>query len=147
MNNDREARIRARAHELWERDGRPDGLHDDHWHRAAHEVASESTSTSEDTDRAPDAGGTGVLDAITSPGGGMMPSGRTESSGSPALASEGAGTQLDNNGGAGQAASVTGAIAGAPLGTGGGGAATGAAAGIGIAAGIAGVRERSSKSK
>ncbi|HEV7690573.1 MAG TPA: DUF2934 domain-containing protein [Hyphomonadaceae bacterium] len=31
----REARIRAKAHELWEEAGRPEGRHDEHWMKAA----------------------------------------------------------------------------------------------------------------
>ena len=31
----REERIRAKAHELWEEAGRPDGQADDHWLKAA----------------------------------------------------------------------------------------------------------------
>lgn len=35
---DREERIRARAHELWELEGRPDGAGDRHWLQAAAEI-------------------------------------------------------------------------------------------------------------
>lgn len=38
MTNDREERIRERAHEIWEQEGRPQGRHDDHWERATREV-------------------------------------------------------------------------------------------------------------
>lgn len=34
MTNERDDRIRRRAHEIWESEGRPHGRHDDHWHRA-----------------------------------------------------------------------------------------------------------------
>ncbi len=36
--SDREARIRRRAHQIWEREGRPDGHHDRHWHQAVREI-------------------------------------------------------------------------------------------------------------
>lgn len=36
-----EERIRCRAHQLWEEEGRPDGRHDDHWERARQLVAIE----------------------------------------------------------------------------------------------------------
>jgi hypothetical protein len=35
---DREDRIRQRAHELWEAEGRPDGQADRHWSRAAEDL-------------------------------------------------------------------------------------------------------------
>jgi hypothetical protein len=35
---DREDRIRQRAHEIWEREGRPDGKAESHWHRAAQDL-------------------------------------------------------------------------------------------------------------
>ena len=42
MTPDREERIRQRAHELWERDGRPHGRHDDHWQQAREEIEAEA---------------------------------------------------------------------------------------------------------
>ena len=41
MAEDLEDRIRRRAHEIWEREGRPDGRHDDHWTLAKEEIAIE----------------------------------------------------------------------------------------------------------
>jgi hypothetical protein len=38
---DREARIRARAHRMWEEEGRPEGRSDVHWDKAAELVAIE----------------------------------------------------------------------------------------------------------
>lgn len=40
--NDPHERIRHRAHEIWEREGRPHGQHDEHWIRAEREVLAES---------------------------------------------------------------------------------------------------------
>ena len=37
--DEREASIRARAHELWEREGRPNGRHAEHWAQAELELA------------------------------------------------------------------------------------------------------------
>jgi DUF2934 family protein len=34
-------RIRRRAHEIWEREGRPEGRHEEHWARASREVEAE----------------------------------------------------------------------------------------------------------
>ena len=36
-----EERIRRRAHEIWEREGRPEGRHEEHWARARREVEAE----------------------------------------------------------------------------------------------------------
>ena len=35
---DREDRIRRRAYDLWEQEGRPEGAHERHWHQAARDV-------------------------------------------------------------------------------------------------------------
>jgi hypothetical protein len=41
-DQDRQERIRRRAHEIWEREGRPDGQHEAHWQKAAQELESET---------------------------------------------------------------------------------------------------------
>ncbi|HEY2704020.1 MAG TPA: DUF2934 domain-containing protein [Candidatus Dormibacteraeota bacterium] len=41
MNTAIEERIRSRAYELWEAEGRPEGREVDHWLRAAQEVSGE----------------------------------------------------------------------------------------------------------
>ena len=41
MADDLESRIRARAHQIWEREGRPDGRAQDHWELASEEIAIE----------------------------------------------------------------------------------------------------------
>ena len=41
---DREDRIRQRAHELWESEGRPDGQADRHWSRAAEDLDREDAA-------------------------------------------------------------------------------------------------------
>lgn len=38
---DREVRIRERAYALWERAGRPEGSHDEHWQAAEREIDAE----------------------------------------------------------------------------------------------------------
>jgi len=38
---DRDARIRRRAHKIWEQEGQPDGLAEQHWERAAQDLARE----------------------------------------------------------------------------------------------------------
>jgi len=42
----REEKIRHRAYELWEQDGRPSGRADDYWHRAEREIRAESADRS-----------------------------------------------------------------------------------------------------
>lgn len=41
MNDQREQRIRERAHQIWEREGRPDGQEQSHWERASREIDEE----------------------------------------------------------------------------------------------------------
>lgn len=38
MTDDREEKIRKRAHELWLQEGQPDGKPDDHWYQAEREI-------------------------------------------------------------------------------------------------------------
>lgn len=42
MTADREGSIRAKAHALWEKEGRPEGSHERHWAEAEREVATET---------------------------------------------------------------------------------------------------------
>jgi Protein of unknown function (DUF2934) len=39
--SDRETRVRERAHQLWEQEGRPHGRDSDHWEQAAREIDAE----------------------------------------------------------------------------------------------------------
>ncbi|MGQ3295251.1 MAG: DUF2934 domain-containing protein, partial [Shinella sp.] len=41
MTNDREEKIRARAYEIWQREGSEDGVALDHWIQAQEEVDAE----------------------------------------------------------------------------------------------------------
>lgn len=56
MQGDREERIRRRAHEIWEREGRPEGEHDAHWARACAEI--------DDEDRAGDVSAANVVKKV-----------------------------------------------------------------------------------
>jgi hypothetical protein len=38
-------RIRQRAQEIWEREGRPDGCHNEHWAQARREIEAESVGS------------------------------------------------------------------------------------------------------
>ena len=42
MDQDREERVRARAYEIWEREGRQEGSHEAHWQQAERELQEES---------------------------------------------------------------------------------------------------------
>jgi len=42
MHHDDQDLIRARAHEIWEREGRPEGRHIEHWEMASAEIAAEA---------------------------------------------------------------------------------------------------------
>lgn len=50
--SERDERIRQRAYAIWEREGRPEGLKDRHWHQAAEEVASEEKAGSQGAEEA-----------------------------------------------------------------------------------------------
>ena len=43
MTDDTEARIRERAHKIWEAEGRPEGRADDHWELASELIAIEDS--------------------------------------------------------------------------------------------------------
>jgi hypothetical protein len=55
MNLKRDERIRERAHQIWEREGREEGSHDAHWQRAERELDEEEreggTESSQDEPR------------------------------------------------------------------------------------------------
>jgi hypothetical protein len=38
VTDDKQDRIRQRAHEIWEKAGRPEGAHQEHWEQATAEV-------------------------------------------------------------------------------------------------------------
>ncbi|MER9087193.1 DUF2934 domain-containing protein [Mesorhizobium sp. M0847] len=38
MTDDKQDRIRQRAHEIWEKAGRPEGAHQEHWEQATAEA-------------------------------------------------------------------------------------------------------------
>jgi hypothetical protein len=65
-------RIRTRAHEIWEREGRPDGQQQVHWDQAEREIAAEESSSPTATNadpsptvNAPDKGGIGPAEAAS----------------------------------------------------------------------------------
>jgi len=41
MSTEKQRQIEQRAYALWQAEGRPDGKHEEHWRRAAHEVEAE----------------------------------------------------------------------------------------------------------
>ncbi len=44
MTSDAEEKVRARARQIWEREGRPDGRHEEHWAQAQHEIENEDAA-------------------------------------------------------------------------------------------------------
>lgn len=50
MPEDRESRIHKRAHELWEKEGRPEGRHDEHWRQASQEIGGEPSQQQHGSD-------------------------------------------------------------------------------------------------
>ncbi|MGK9171026.1 DUF2934 domain-containing protein [Inquilinus limosus] len=97
MDTSLEDRIRARAHEIWESEGRPSGRDREHWERALREV--QAGETSESADIAPPEGTTGA--GIAS---GLAPDGTTPGRG-PA-----AGLGSIGTGGASTASTSSGSI-------------------------------------
>ncbi len=53
MDSDKEARIRQRAYEIWQREGRPHGRDAEHWQQAEAEIMAEAAVAADrDSDRA-----------------------------------------------------------------------------------------------
>jgi hypothetical protein len=73
MTEDREDRIRKRAHEIWEREGRPEGRQEEHWRQASQEVGEElfGQQGATDAQERPGALDGGLLppDGLVAPGG------------------------------------------------------------------------------
>ena len=44
MTDDRQERIRHRAHQIWQEEGQPAGQHERHWHQATADVDREDAS-------------------------------------------------------------------------------------------------------
>jgi hypothetical protein len=69
MEDDRNEKIRTRAHQIWESEGRKEGSHEAHWQRAEREVTEEERSRAGGSD---DHAGSGQLvgsDDGSDPGG------------------------------------------------------------------------------
>jgi hypothetical protein len=52
MADDRQERIRQRAHAIWEREGRPHGDHERHWHQASADIDAEDAASAAPNKRA-----------------------------------------------------------------------------------------------
>lgn len=74
--DDREQRIRQRAHQIWEQEGQPHGRDQEHWERAAGEIAAREAADQERDKHhpAPPTGDVGAASSLqpggTLPGGG-----------------------------------------------------------------------------
>ncbi|WP_173931862.1 DUF2934 domain-containing protein [Chelativorans sp. Marseille-P2723] len=53
--SERDEKIRQRAYEIWEAEGRPEGREAEHWARASQEIEAESAPNSAETDNGRDA--------------------------------------------------------------------------------------------
>lgn len=63
MTDDRQERIRNRAHQIWQEEGQPAGQHERHWHQAAADIDREGatgkpTAAKKPTKKATGAGNT-----------------------------------------------------------------------------------------
>jgi hypothetical protein len=78
MSDDFEERVRQRAHELWERAGRPEGLAEQHWEQALQQITAEAEGADSDREEGGESNlstvaagrmeGTGIPRAPLSPG-------------------------------------------------------------------------------
>ncbi|MFA6156888.1 DUF2934 domain-containing protein [Mesorhizobium sp.] len=56
MTDDRQERIRKRAHQIWQEEGQPAGQHERHWRQAAEDVDRDSAGKPSKAKKAPAAG-------------------------------------------------------------------------------------------
>ncbi len=49
MARDRDARVRERAHEIWEKEGQPDGAERRHWEQASREIDQQEAASGSGT--------------------------------------------------------------------------------------------------
>jgi len=71
MAREREERIRRRAHEIWDSEGRPHGRDKEHWHRASQEIdgSADAQQAARGNDKpAATAGASGVSSGLQSGG-------------------------------------------------------------------------------
>ena len=97
--NDREQRIRERAHQIWEKEGQPEGRERDHWERAEREIDGEREQRAEH--ESPSSGRSSASSGVPS---GIQPGG-TKPGGGPA-----AGPATIGTGGESTANSATGSV-------------------------------------
>jgi hypothetical protein len=95
MDEDRERRIRERAHDIWEREGRPHGRHEEHWRQASQEIGDELFSDDGATDAQERRGG---LDGGLLPAGGLVAAGGPGGAGIGGLGMAGEPTEDDEDG-------------------------------------------------
>ena len=78
MDHDRDQRVRARAHAIWEREGRPEGRETEHWQLASEEIDREDGGSGHRAlpeTREPDLIGTGLTteDGMSGIAAGLVP--------------------------------------------------------------------------
>lgn len=65
---EREERIRARAYRIWQKDGEPEGRHEEHWRQAENEDRQETAAGGADTARKGGGLASGLQPGGTAPG-------------------------------------------------------------------------------
>lgn len=114
MTPDRETQIRARAYEIWESEGRPDGKEGEHWERAAREIAAGETGDSGSewvgNARSSDMEAAGPMDGPPQAGNGSGLSSGLQPGGTIPGASPAAGMGSIGTGGAGTKRRSTGSV-------------------------------------
>lgn len=78
--NEHDDKIRARAYQIWEEEGHPEGKHDEHWHRARGEAEGNSAHDAPDAEQSPPASPSGISSHLHP--GGTLPAGSNPGVGS-----------------------------------------------------------------
>jgi hypothetical protein len=76
MQNQRQDRIRERAYQIWEREGRQEGRAEEHWWQAEQELGSTEEAPASSSNGGPDMNGNGAATLEATPatnGGGAKP--------------------------------------------------------------------------
>ena len=103
MDDDMEHRIRERAHAIWEREGRPEARHEEHWRQAMQELEAEEAASQDQGGSALGTAGTAPSGAASGGGSGLstgLQPGGTSPGGGPGASVGSIGTGGGSTGGA-----------------------------------------------
>ncbi|TPK81133.1 DUF2934 domain-containing protein [Mesorhizobium sp. B2-4-12] len=67
MADDRQERIRNRAHKIWQEEGQPAGQHERHWHQATADIDREDATGTSSAAKKPAKKATGAVKAKAAP--------------------------------------------------------------------------------